>query len=134
MRPCLSDPASRRRTAVLVASLLFMLVGTGRIYFIVVALKLISTEFAWPRAVPSIAYALQYAGAGIGGILMGWCLDRRGMAIPAFLGGSMVGLGAILTSYVTSQWELFFIYGVMLGLFGRSTLLDRKSTRLNSRH
>src|SRR3546814_17900027 len=106
MRPCLSDPASRRRTAVLVASLLFMLVGTGSIYFIVVALKLISTEFAWPREVPSIAYALQYAGAGIGGILMGWCLDRRGMAIPAFLGGRMVGLGAILTSSVTRPREL----------------------------
>jgi MFS family permease len=118
----LRQPDTRRRSIVLVASLLFMLVGTGSIYFIVVALKQISAEFAWPRAVPSIAYALQYGGAGIGGIFMGWLLDRRGMAIPAFVGASMVGLGAIATSFVQTQWELFFIYGVMLGFFGRSSL------------
>ncbi|MEK9966498.1 MAG: MFS transporter [Rhodospirillaceae bacterium] len=118
----LRQPDVRRRSIVLVASLLFMLVGTGSIYFIVVALKQISAEFAWPRAVPSIAYALQYGGAGIGGIFMGWLLDRRGMAIPAFVGASMVGLGAIATSFVQTQWELFFIYGVMLGFFGRSSL------------
>jgi MFS family permease len=118
----LTDPVARQRAVVLVASLLFMLVGTGSIYFIVVALKLISAEFDWPRAVPSIAYALQYGCAGIGGIFMGWILDRRGMAFPAFIGGAMVGFGAILTSYVSSAWELYFIYGVMLGFLGRSTL------------
>ncbi len=118
----LSDPVVRKRSAVLVASLLFILVGTGSVYFIVVALKQIATEFGWPRTVPSIAYALSYFGAGIGGVFMGWWLDRRGMAIPAFLGGSMIGLGAILTSLVTSQWELFFIYGAMFGFFGRSAL------------
>jgi MFS family permease len=117
-----SDRATLRRNAVLVASLLFMLVGTGSIYFIVVALKQISAEFDWPRAVPSIAYSLQYFGAGVGGIFMGWILDRRGMAIPAFVGGAMVGAGAILTSYVTSPWELFLVSGAMLGFFGRSTL------------
>ena len=118
----LRQPEVRQRSLVLVASLLFMLVGTGSIYFIVVALKQISAEFAWPRAVPSIAYALQYGGAGLGGIFMGWLLDRRGMMIPAFIGATMVGLGAILTSFIQTQWELFFIYGVMLGFFGRSSL------------
>lgn len=118
----LSDNTVRRRTVVLVASLLFMLIGTGSIYFIVIALKPIAAEFGWPRAVPSIAYALQYAGAGIGGIFMGWCLDRRGMGIPAVVGASMIGLGGILTSYTSSPFELYLIYGGMLGFFGRSTL------------
>ena len=112
----------RKRTAVLVASLLFILVGTGSVYFIVVALKQIAAEFGWPRAVPSIAYGLSYFGAGIGGVFMGLWFDRRGMAMPAFVGGGMIGLGAILTSLVNSQWELFLIYGVMFGFFGRSVL------------
>ena len=116
------DPKSRRRLVVLIASLLFMLIGSGSIYFIVVALKVISTEFAWPRAVPSIAYALQYGMAGVGGIFMGWCLDRRGPAIPVLIGAAMMGLGAIATAYVTSPWELYLIYGIMLGFLGRSTL------------
>jgi MFS family permease len=118
----LADPTVRRRTAVLIASLLFMLIGTGSIYFIVVALKLIAEDFGWPRAVPSIAYALQYAGAGVGGIFMGWCLDRRGMAIPATVGACMIGLGGILTAYASSPLELYLIYGGMLGFFGRATL------------
>ena len=118
-----ADPRARRRRAiVLVASLLFMLIGTGSIYFIVVALKLIAADFGWPRAVPSVAYALQYAGAGVGGIFMGWCLDRRGMAVPAFVGAAMIGGGGILTSYVSSPLELYIVYGAMLGFFGRSTL------------
>ena len=130
MAPFLIDPAVRKRSVVLIASLLFILVGTGSIYFIVVALKEIAAEFAWPRTVPSTAYALQYLGTGIGGIFMGWYFDRRGMEIPAFVGGSMIGVGAILTSFVSSQWELFFIYGAMLGFFGRSALFGPLTTNI----
>ena len=130
MTPFLTDPAVRKRSVVLIASLLFILVGTGSIYFIVVALKEIAAEFAWPRTVPSTAYALQYLGTGIGGIFMGWYFDRRGMEIPAFVGGSMIGVGAILTSFVSSQWELFFIYGAMLGFFGRSALFGPLTTNI----
>ena len=66
-----TDPhAALKRNSVLIASMLFMIVGTGSIYFLVVALKLISAEFGWPRAVPSIGYSLQYFGGGIGGTLL----------------------------------------------------------------
>ena len=124
----MSDPSSlhfqRRRYAVLVASLASMIIGTGSVYFLVVALKLISAEFDWPRVVPSAAYGLQYIGGGVGGIFMGWCLDRAGMGIPALIASIMIGLGTILTSYVTEPWELYFIYGVMLGFLGRAALFS----------
>ena len=42
----LGDPVVRRRVIVLIASLLFMLVGTGSIYFIVVAKLRISSRAA----------------------------------------------------------------------------------------
>ncbi len=119
-----SDRAVLRRNAVLAASLLFMMIGSGNIYFLVVALKLISAEFDWPRSVPSIAYSLQYFGAGVGGIFMGYCSDRIGMAVPALLGASMIGIGALLTSIVSSPWELYLIYGVMMGFLGRSALFS----------
>ncbi|MBH66937.1 MAG: MFS transporter [Rhodospirillaceae bacterium] len=111
-----------QRNLVLAASLIFMIIGTGSVYFIVVALKPISLEFEWPRAVPSFAYALQYFAAGFGGILMGYWLDKLGMGVPAFIGGSMLGLGSVLTSYVSSPWHLYVIYGLVMGLLGRSTL------------
>lgn len=124
MSDLLSDRAARRRVAVLVASLLFITIGTGSIYFLVVALKLISSEFDWPRSVPSLAYALQYLGGGIGGILMGHWADRAGMGRPALLGATMIGGGAMLTSVVSEPWHLFVIYGGMMGVLGRSTLFS----------
>ncbi|MDP6814393.1 MAG: MFS transporter [Alphaproteobacteria bacterium] len=114
--------AARRRNVVLAASLLFITVGTGSIYFLVVALKLISAEFDWPRAVPSVAYSVQYFGGGIGGILMGHWADRAGMGPPALVGACMIGLGALATSVVSSPWELYLIYGLMMGFLGRATL------------
>jgi MFS family permease len=118
------DRIARRRNFVLVASLLFMVIGTGSIYFLVVALKLISAEFDWPRTIPSVAYSLQYFGAGIGGIFMGYILDRLGMAIPALVGASMIGGGALLTAFISNEWQLYFIYGIMMGLLGRSALFS----------
>lgn len=111
-----------QRNLVLVSSLFFMIIGTGSVYFIVVALKPISLEFDWPRAIPSIAYALQYFAAGFGGILMGYWLDKLGMGVPALIGGTMLGIGSILTSYVSDPWHLYVIYGLVMGLLGRSTL------------
>ncbi len=119
-----SNGSAPVRNIILVASLLFMVIGTGSVYFLVVALKLISVEFSWPRAVPSIAYALQYFAAGFGGVFMGYCLDRWGMGIPALVGASMIGLGAVLTSYVSSPWHLYVIYGVLMGFLGRSALFS----------
>ena len=120
-----TDPhAALKRNSVLIASMLFMIVGTGSIYFLVVALKLISAEFGWPRAVPSIGYSLQYFGGGIGGILMGYWLDRSGMGMPALTGAVMIGGGSLLVTYVSNEWQLYFIYGVMMGLFGRATLFS----------
>ena len=120
----LHDQQKDFKNFVLVASLLFMIIGTGSVYFLVVALKLISTEFNWPRAVPSFAYALQYFGAGFGGIVMGYILDKVGMGIPALIGATMIGLGAIMTSYVSSPWHLYVIYGVLMGFLGRSALFS----------
>ena len=120
----LHDQQKDYKNFVLVASLLFMIIGTGSVYFLVVALKLISTEFNWPRAVPSFAYALQYFGAGFGGIVMGYILDKVGMGIPALIGATAIGLGAIMTSYVSSPWHLYVIYGVLMGFLGRSALFS----------
>ncbi|MBM84868.1 MAG: MFS transporter [Rhodospirillaceae bacterium] len=99
-----------------------MVIGTGAVYFVVVALKPISNEFDWPRAIPSTAYALQYFGGGIGGIFMGYCLDRAGLGIPALLGACMIGIGAILTAHIEAPWHLYLIYGVMMGFLGRAAL------------
>jgi MFS family permease len=112
------------RYVVLVASVLLLLIGTGSVYFLVVALKLIAADFNWPRAVPSLAYSLQYIGGGVGGIAMGYWLDRAGMRGPALVGAISIALGSMLLKYVSEIWQLYMLFGVLLGLTGRSTLFS----------
>ena len=109
---------------VLVTSLYLMVVGSGSIYMLVAALKPIAAEFQWPRSVPSMAYALQFIGGGVGGIIMGHWLDRAGMAKPACMGAVMIGSGSILSSGIDQAWQLYAIYGLMMGLAGRAALFS----------
>jgi len=117
------DWYSRNYRYLLVAgSWTILLVGTGGVYLLVTALKVIATEFDWPRSVPSIAYAANYLGGAFGSLLMGYWLDRRGIGGPALLGATMIGSGAMLASQIDSAWQLYLIYAVMMGFCGVATL------------
>ena len=106
------------RFVALFASVGLLLFASGAMFLLAVALKPMAQDFGWPRTVPSVAYSLLYIGAAIGGIMMGHWMDRSGMGGPAFVGAMMMGAGALLTSAITSRWQLFAVYGLMVGLFG----------------
>jgi MFS family permease len=114
--------ASPYRYVVLFVSTYLIFSANGGLFLLIVALKPIAQDFGWPRSVPSSAYSLQFLGTGIGGILMGYWFDRRGVAPVVLLGSVMMGLGATLTSFVTAEWQLYVIYGVMMGLLGQATM------------
>ena len=111
---------SRAGWIVAIASLLIMSIGFGTPYVVVVGLKPIAAEMGWPRAVPSLANALAYIGAGVGGIAAGWLADRIGVMLPALIGSVMVGLGAMLAS-AGGEWQLYLGHGLLIGLLGNST-------------
>jgi MFS family permease len=115
-------PFRSYKYVVLLASVLLFLVGMGAMFQLAVSLKPMADDFGWPRAVPSIAFSLQFLGSGLGGIVMGFWMDRAGAAKPVMLGALMMGTGAMLASRVGNEWELYLIYGVMLGLGGQATL------------
>jgi MFS family permease len=112
----------RRRLRVLIASVTLLLISGGGMYLIVVALKDVAMEFGWPRAVPSMAVSLLFIGSGIGGIFMGWVLDRWGFGVPALVGSIMAGLGGILGGKIDAAWQLYLIYGLMFGLSGQGSV------------
>ena len=96
--PRTPDPGAERRTfaiAVLVVSTYLVMTATGGMFLLVVSLKQMAGDFGWPRAVPSLAYAFFFAGAGIGGIVMGWWYDRSGAGPVTLLGLAMIGSGAM---------------------------------------
>ena len=123
--PRTPDPGAKRRSfaiAVLVVSAWLVMTANGGMFLLVVSLKQMASDFGWPRAVPSLAYAFFFAGAGIGGIVMGWWYDRSGAGPVTLLGLTMIGAGAMLVSSVESRWQLYLVFGVMMGLLGYASI------------
>ena len=120
-----SGKAAQRRlfpVAVLLVSIYMVLVASGGMFLLVVSLKQIAGDFDWPRAVPSLAYALLFVGTGIGGIAMGYWFDRSGAGPVTLFGMVMLGAGAVLAGSIDSEWQLYLVYGVMMGLLGYATV------------
>lgn len=109
------------RLYILIASVTLLLVSAGGMFLVVVAMKELELLFG-SRSAPSLAFSLQYVGSGIGGIVMGYILDRWGFGIPALVGTVMVGSGAMLASQVDAAWQLNVIYLIMFGLAGQGSL------------
>ena len=119
------DRGAERRTfgiAVLVVSTYLVMTANGGMFLLVVSLKQMAGDFDWPRTVPSLAYALFFAGTGIGGIAMGYWFDRSGAGPVTLLGLTMIGAGAVLVSSIDSRWQLYLVYGVMIGLLGYASI------------
>jgi MFS family permease len=118
---------------ILVASVWLLTISAGGMFLIVVALKPIALEFGWPRAVPSLAFSLQFIGSGVGGLLMGYLLDRFGFGLPAAIGTVMLSTGAVLVSLIEPKsavsgvidpaHQLYLTYGIMFGLAGQGCLV-----------
>ena len=120
-----AKPGGRRHLfpiAVLLVSTYLVLVASGGMFLLVVSLKQIAGDFDWPRVVPSFAYALLFVGTGLGGIVMGYWFDRSGAGPVTLLGMTMLGAGAILAGSIDSEWQLYLVYGVMMGLLGYATV------------
>jgi len=112
----------RFRFFVLASSLTLTFVGSGSLFLITVTLKDLAAEFGWPREVPSLAFSLQFIGGGLGGILMGYLLDKVGSFVLPLIASFAVVLGAILTTMVETQWQLYAIYLVLFGFLAQGSL------------
>ena len=115
--------APRFRYVVLLVSIFLVLSANGSMFVLVVGLKQIALDFGWPRSVPSLAYSCLFLGTGVGGIVMGYWFDRSGAGPVTGLGMSMIGTGALLASTIGAEWQLYAIYGVMMGLLGQAAVI-----------
>lgn len=111
------------RFVVLFVSIFLILCANGSMFVLVVGLKQIALDFGWPRSVPSLAFSCLFLGTGVGSIVMGYWFDRSGAGPVTGLGMSMIGVGALLASMFEAQWQLYAIYGVMMGLLGQASVI-----------
>lgn len=78
--------------------------------------KPMATELGWNRTVVSGAYSLSRIVAGLISIPMGILIDRTGARLVLIICGLVSGLGFLLVSQIDAIWQLFLVYGVIVGL------------------
>jgi MFS family permease len=77
--------------------------------------KPMATELSWNRTVTSGAYSLSLIVAGLVSIAMGWLIDKMGARIVLVFCGVFSGIGFLLLSRIDAVWELFLVYGIIIG-------------------
>ena len=108
---------------VLAASLAIHSIGLGAPTILFVTLKPIAADLGTARAVPSMAYSLLMIGTGIGGLFMGWWMDKKGIVQPVMFGAVMLAAGALLASQTSGKWDLYIANGLLIGLMGKAAMI-----------
>ena len=78
--------------------------------------KPVSADFGWTRAETSGAFSMSIIISGLAGIAAGKLSDRFSPRILIIVCGIMSGAAYILLSQMTSLWQLYLYYGILIGL------------------
>jgi MFS family permease len=92
------------------------MISLGIHYSFGVFLKPVLNEFGWTRAAISGAYSLNMLLAGGLGIVFGRLSDRFGPRIVLTVCGLIIGLGYLLMSQVSSIWQIYLFFGVLVSV------------------
>jgi MFS family permease len=90
--------------------------GLGALFSLAVFVKPIEESMRWSRTGISTIALLNWLGMGAGSFLWGFLSDRIGTRIVVLAGGSLLGLGLVLSSQVGALWQLQVTFGVMVGV------------------
>lgn len=99
---------------VVVAAFFFMLITNGACFSYGVFFKPMSEEYGWTRAMTAGAYSLSVFVLGILNIVAGRLNDRFGPRAIATVCGFLFGLGYLLMAQITTLWQLYLVYGVLI--------------------
>jgi MFS family permease len=104
----------------------FFMMGTFSTFGIF--FKPMLTEFAWTRAETSLALLLAWVVAGLLGIVVGRVNDKFGPRIVVTVCGFIFGLGYLLMSQVSTLWQLYLFYTVLIAAGISGTFVPLSST------
>ncbi len=91
-------------------------VAIGAMFTYGVFFKEFQIEFGWSRATVSGASSLAFLVMGAAGILAGRLNDRIGPKRLIVVSGISMGLGYLLMSRLQAPWQLYLLYGVLVGI------------------
>ena len=101
---------------VVIAGFLILVSMYGTLYSFGVFFKPVLAEFGWARAMTSGAYSLCFLLSGALAMAAGRLSDRFGPTAVMSCSGLLLGLGYFLTSKMSTLWELYLYYGVIVGI------------------
>lgn len=91
-------------------------IGIGTYATFGVFFKAFLLEFDWARATISGAPSAAFLLAGLLGILVGKLNDRFGPRVIMTVTGLFFGSGLLLMSQLSTIWQLYLFYGVVVGI------------------
>jgi MFS family permease len=98
------------------AAAVIICMGLGSLFALAVFIKPIEETMRWSRTGISTIALLNWLAMGAGSFLWGFLSDRIGTRSVVFAGGSLLGLGLVLSSQVGALWQLYVTFGVAVGL------------------
>ncbi len=96
-------------------ALLIMVVVFGAYNSFGVFFEPMLTDFGWTRTMTSGGYSLSWIMQGLLGVIMGRFTDRFGPRVVLTICGFLLGLGYLLMSQISTVWQLYLFYGVIIG-------------------
>ena len=112
-----SSQATRNYAAIIFAACFLMqAVGIGIFVAFGVFFTPLLNEFQCPRVVISGASSLSFMTMGVVGILIGRLNDRYGPRLLMAVTSLFFGAGFVLMSQINSVWQLYFTYGILVGI------------------
>ena len=101
---------------VVIAAFLIMTVSWAAYNSFGVFFTPIARDFEWDRAMTSGAFSLSMFIYGILGVAVGAINDRFGPRILLTCCGILLGLGYLLMSQVSTEWQLYIFLGLIIGV------------------
>jgi MFS family permease len=101
---------------VAVASLFILVAAYGAHSVFGIFFKPMSGDFGWTRAMTSGAVLIFWVVHGLMSIVIGRFNDRFGPRVSMTICGSLLGAGYILMSQMSAVWQLYLLFGVMIGV------------------
>jgi MFS family permease len=87
----------------------------GRLSFQVFFVALIE-DFGWSRASTAGIFSVSMIVFALTAVPFGWLLDRYGPRVLFSIGAILFAVGLLGSNWISTQWQLYFWYGVIASL------------------
>ena len=116
-----AQASPRRNWPILAAAFTAFTIGAAMMHSYTVFLVAFVEDFGWSRAETSLAYSTSQMVAGVSSPVVGMMVDRLGPRRLLLLGGALLVLGLIGSSFIAHLWQIVLLYGVVM-TFGANCL------------